>query len=164
MKKREVVDTRRHLLENTYASIYDELVERLEIDKDSLDDDLRTFADAYYRIADAVAVSATLRDESKAKLQEVEADVSERVRQELTEAGVKFTVDQVRQSTMTRPSVTKARTRYQQDVYQHNRWSALKEAWDKRSFAIHNMVELYTSQYYSVQRENTSGRKKRHRR
>lgn len=131
-----------------------ELEQGLRIDKNGLDDALEQQPDLYYRVAKLVSLEMSRRDALKQELEEVEAEVDERVRIEAESAKEKLTETEAKMRVRLDPKLKRVR----QDILRANRrvgdLQALEKSFTQRSYAIKELVSLYVSQYFG---DNTGG-------
>lgn len=126
---------------------------------DGLEKVSREMGDVFYRVAKALEIKMSLRDQAKSDLEEEEArcdldirdlfekqvEVAERLAEKTKEKKTlpKQTEGQIRAQIVTDPDVKKARARYQQLKLEAGLYSALKESFQQRSYAMNHLVDIF---------------------
>lgn len=121
----------------------------LKIDEHALDEALLIQPDSFYRVAKALALAISRRDEAKVLLADEEASVDLKARRDAEIAGDKITEAEVKQRVRLDKAVGRARGVFMNCEKQVNKWLALKESFIQRSHALKHLVELYIANYYS---------------
>lgn len=126
-----------------------ELEEGLRIDKNALDEALERAPDLYYRVSKELTLATSRRDAIKQELAEIEAEADNTIRIRAEGAKVKLTETDAKMQARLEPAVKRAN----RDLIEANRvvgmFSALKDAFNQRSYAIKDLVSLYVANYYS---------------
>jgi len=127
---------------------FTDMADKIQIDRDSLDDCLIQQPQLYYEVSERLAMAISRRDAQKDEVKVVESEVDELVRQDaaeeekkITEAGVKAQVAQHKDVIAARKILTRLDTEIA-------RLSALKEAYSQRSHALRELCGLYAANYW----------------
>jgi hypothetical protein len=127
---------------------FQELEAGLIIDEHALDEALLTQADSFYRVAQRLATLISERDGAKQHLEEVEARVDAKVRHDAEVAGEKITEREVASQKSLHHDVQKANKDLLDLSYEVGLASALKEAFQQRSYALGKLTDLYIAGYF----------------
>lgn len=126
------------------------LAGRLSINEHSLDVALREHPDLFYTVATELALAISNRDEAKMEVDEVEAKVASEIRHRASVDDEKVTDKSVSDQVKLDKRVQAASTKFIEQRLNAAKWTALKEAYESRSYAISKLVDLYLSNYYST--------------
>lgn len=121
----------------------------LLIDQHSLDTALREHPDLFYKVATELALAISNRDEAKQNLDETEAQVDLEIRAECARLNEKTTEKEVMSQCKIDKKVKLANDKMLEEKYNAAKWTALKEAYESRSYALSKLVDLYIVGYYS---------------
>ena len=127
---------------------YDELEEALLIDKEDLDSVNETHADLFHRVSKQLALLISRRDAAKLEKEDIEARIDARIRHDAEVHETKLTEKQVESEKRLHKDVQAAVNRQSQLNEQVGRWSALKESFQQRSYALGHLADLYVSGYF----------------
>lgn len=119
----------------------------LKIDEHRLDEANVRQADLFYRVAKQLALKISERDFSKTKLQELEAKVDGEIREDARDQ--KITEKDVESQKLQDQRVMSARRELTNLNNQVGVWSALKEAYTQRSYALGHLTDLYVGNYFA---------------
>lgn len=133
-----------------------ELEEGLRIDEHALDEALRDHPEMFYRVAKALALEISRRDEAKQAHQDAEFKADLAIRARAESQGKKMTESEVRSRVNQSEDVIFRRDTLLRLSESVGLLSSLKEAFQARSYALKDLVGLYVSNYYSAS-EHTSG-------
>lgn len=125
------------------------LESKLAIDEHALDVALRDHPDTFYRVAMELALAVSLRDEAKQDLEEVEAEVDMELRKDAATIGAKTTEKEIESNKKVDKNVRAATDRFMEARYNAAKWTALKDAFEQKSYALSKLVDLYLGNYYS---------------
>ena len=126
-------------IQNTLA----DLRLKLSIDKDDLDEALVEQPDLYYHVADAYVTAVAERDAAKLDLEQATAELDKQFREAAAAAEEKMTETSLQRKIATTPRIMtleRDMLRYRVDA---DRWQALKEAFQQRSFMLRELVAMY---------------------
>lgn len=129
----------------------EELEAGLRIDKNALDDALEQYPDLFYRVSKQLTHAISIRDAIKQEVSEIEAEVDADVRADAAEKKDKVTEPEVKMMTRLDPKLIKANRDLRNATTRVNELSALKEAFQQRSYAVKDLVSLYVANYFSDQ-------------
>lgn len=132
-----------------YERMCKEFEQLLVADKDDLDEHIRLFPDLYHKVSSAAALAEALCAESREEVKRVEAEIGDKVYKKLVKNGEKFTNETLRRKIISRSEWKEAHSRNLEDNYVYSRWIALKSALEKKSYGMHDLVQLYVAQYYT---------------
>lgn len=127
-----------------------ELETALAINEYALNEERAKNPELFYRVAKAYALTMSRRDAAKQALADAEARADLAFREEAQGANRKITEGEVRATVLTSPSVDSARrllARLNEEVGQ---LGALKEAYEDRSYALKDLINLYVANYYGA--------------
>lgn len=122
---------------------------RLAIDEYALDVALREHPDLFYQVASELALAISRRDEAKQEVDEVEATVDKELRRSAAMAGDKITEKEVESNKKLDKKVQTANDNFLEKRLEAAKWTALKEAYEQRSYALSKLVELHLANYSS---------------
>jgi hypothetical protein len=126
-------------VQNTLA----DLRSKLSIDKDDLDEALVEQPDLYYHVADAYVTAVAERDASKLDLEQATAELDEQYRKKAVEEEEKLTEAALRNKIISTPRIQKLEKDLLYLRAEADRWQALKEAFQQRSFMLRELVAMY---------------------
>lgn len=127
---------------------YAKLEAALAIDEDALEEGHRDQPQAFYQVAKALALATSQRDGGKKALEETEAEVDLRHRQMAAASEEKITEPGLKSKLALNAQVKAARDRLLKLDHRVKKLTALKEAFEMRSFALNKLVDLYIHNYY----------------
>jgi hypothetical protein len=127
----------------------DELEAKLLIDEYGLDVSLRENPDLFYKVSFELAYAISERDEAKNNLAKIEAEVDKRLRRDAAIGGTKTTEKEIECNKQLDREVIEASEKYMDRKLAASLWEVLKEAYEKRSFALSSLVDLYSANYFS---------------
>ena len=126
-----------------------QLEAKLKIDEHALDIALREHPDLFYQVATELALAISNRDEAKQDLDEVEAEVDIELRNAAAISGEKTTETQIQSNKKISKKVKSANDKFLAERLNAAKWTALKEAYESRSYALSKLVDLHLANYYS---------------
>lgn len=146
-----------------------ELELALGIDEHALEEALRSQPETFYRVSKALALVISRRDAAKQALSDAEASADLAVRDESREeesraardaaksgkdktgaSKIKLTEGEVKARVQLDPAVVDARDVFAQLSEEVGKLSALKEAFQQRSYALKDLCGLYIANYYTA--------------
>lgn len=127
-----------------------QLETKLQINEHALDIALREHPDLFYKVASELALAISNRDEAKQDLDETEAQVDLSIRSEAAKLGEKTTEKEVQSMCKIDKSVKAANDKLLAEKLNTAKWTALKEAYEARSYALSKLVDLFIANYYSA--------------
>jgi hypothetical protein len=133
------------------------LEDKLKIDQHSLDTALREHPDLFYKVASELALAISNRDEAKQDVDEVEAEVDMELRKDAATSGAKTTEKEIESNRKVDKNVRAANDRFLAKRYEAAKWTALKEAYEARSYALSKLVDLFLAAYYDANEDKRSG-------
>ena len=132
------------------------LENKLHIDEHALDIALREHPDLVYDVSLALAQAISIRDMTKLELDETEAEVDKEIRRAAHVSDDKVTEKEVESHKKLDKRVKSANRKFLEEKLKAAKLTALTEAYEKRSYALSKLVDLYLANYYSTN-ENTTG-------
>jgi len=126
-----------------------QLEAKLQIDQHALDIALREHPDLFYKVASELALAISNRDEAKQDLDEIEAEIDIKLRNDAAIVGEKTTETQIQSNKKIHPKVKSANDKLLEQKLHTAQWTALKEAYEARSYALSKLVDLYLANYFS---------------
>jgi hypothetical protein len=133
-----------------------ELEAKLEIDEHALDIALREHPDLVYDVTQELALAVSHRDMAKLELDEIEAEIDKDIRKDASINDEKVTEKEVESIKKTHQKVKAANRKFLEEKFNAAKWTALKDAYEQRSYALSKLVDLYLTSYFSTN-ENTTG-------
>lgn len=133
------------------------LEQKLQIDQHALDIALREHPDLFYKVASELALAISNRDEVKQDLDELEAEVDIELRKIAATALEKSTETQIQSKKKIDKRVIAANDKHMAERLNAAKWTALKEAYEARSYALSKLVDLYLASYYSSNEDKKTG-------
>lgn len=127
----------------------DEFKGKIVFDEHALDVALRDHPGLVFDIGVELAIAISVRDEAKQSFDEIEAKVDGEIRRAAAVADEKVTEKEVESQKKLDRRVQAANKAYLERKLDAAKWSALKEAFEQRSYALSKLVELYLNNYYS---------------
>lgn len=120
-----------------------DLRSKLSIDKDDLDEALVEQPDLYYHVADAYVTAVAERDSAKLNLEQATAVLDEQFRKQAIEDEEKMTEAALRNKITSAPRIQVLEKELLYLRAEADRWQALKEAYQQRSFMLRELVAMY---------------------
>lgn len=139
--------TKRRVVEDESDS-FEVLEAGLAFDKHALDDGLLTQSDLFHRVSKSLALTISRRDAAKQYVSEVEAEVDRRIRRKAQDSENKVTDRGIEAMKRLDDSVKDANAELHRLNKQVGLLSALKEAYQQRSYALRSLVDLHSSGYF----------------
>jgi hypothetical protein len=134
-----------------------QLEDKLIINEHALDVALREHPDLFYRVATELAIAVSNRDAAKMSLEKVEAMVDMDLRADAAKIGAKTTEKEIESNKKVDKTVIAANENFLSERYNAAKWTALREAYEQRSYALSKLVDLYLANYYSSQEDKKTG-------
>lgn len=141
--------------------LVEELKGLLRIDKNALDEELVQSPELLFKVSDAYIAAVDVRDALKNDLAVVEAEADKKIRHAADVADEKVTEGAIKARVMTHKDRVKAYNAFLDAKLAADRLGALKEAFTLRGYAIRELCQLFTSNYYqerSVRRDAATDR------
>lgn len=135
------------------TNLLKQLESNLVIDQHALDQALREHPDLFYKVATELALAISHRDEAKQDLDQMEATVDAELRRAAAVSEDKVTEKQIESNKNTDKRVVAANDKFLSEKYETAKWTALKDAYEQRSYALSKLVDLYLANYYSSQED-----------
>lgn len=137
----------------------DRLREQLLIERDALSDCLIEQPQLYFDVATGHAESVARRDALKLDVEEVQAEVDKRIRADAVVKDVKLTEAAIQQQLKLDAKVADLAHRSLAAREETDRWAALREAYQQRSFMLRELVALHVSERHDVALSNGAGQR-----
>lgn len=118
---------------------------QLQIDTDDLDGSLVEQPDLYYHVAEQFALAVANRDTSKLELEEAQAELDEQYRKKALEDDVKITEAALSKKLIATPRIQELERALLATRAEADKWQALKEAFQQRSFMLRELVSIRIS-------------------
>src|SRR4051812_37664570 len=125
-----------------------ELESGLLIEEHALDEALASQADCFYHVSKELAELISLRDFAKSHLADTEAKISITIRSSLQGKDKKPTEGEINAKVRTSKFVMEANKNLLDLQRKVGSYSALKESFEQRSYALNKLVELYSAGYF----------------
>lgn len=142
-------------VEGRERSLLDQLADAVVIDKHSLDECWVEQPDIFWRVSDQLAKANNHRDRLKLERDRVITEVGAEKREDAEAEVERAKKGRVSETAIAREielddRVVEARDNYQRAVYQAERWLALKESFQQRSYALKDLSNLHLANYYQT--------------
>jgi hypothetical protein len=128
----------------------DNLRDQLSIDKDDLDTSLIEQPDLYYHVAECFSEAVADRDSAKLDLEQALAGLDEQLRQEAAAREEKVTEVLIQRRLATHPRIQELERSSLRLRAEVDKWQALKEAYQQRSFMLRELVQMLISRLSNV--------------
>jgi hypothetical protein len=125
-----------------------ELEAGLVINEHELETESARHPDVFYRVAKRLVLETSKRDALKQAVKETEAEVDLEYRRVTEKATDKPREKAIESACVLDPRVREIKEQYLQAVHIVDEWTALKEAFQQRSYELTHLVELYCHNYY----------------
>lgn len=129
----------------------------LKINEHALDIALRNHPDLFYDVGLELALAISNRDEAKQDLEEIEAQVDMELRRAAAASGEKTTEKEIESNRKVDKRVIAANDKFFEQKLNAANLSALKEAYEQKSYALSKLVDLYLAAYYSSNEDKKTG-------
>ena len=139
----------------------DRLRDSLVIDRDGLGECLIEQPQLYYDVASAHVESVARRDALKLDVEEVQAKVDKRIRDEAATKDTKITEASIQQTLRLDPKVADMARKSLAAREESDRLAALKDAYQQRSFMLRELVALRISERGDIALANGAGQRPR---
>lgn len=130
------------------------LREQLQIDRDDLDTCLVEQPDLYYHVAEAYVLAVAKRDEAKLDLEQATADLDKQFREAAAAAEEKVTEAALSRKLASAPRIQKLERELLGLRVEADKWQALKEAFQQRSFMMRELVAMFIRRMSDVSLEH----------
>jgi hypothetical protein len=130
----------------------------LVIDKDDLDTCLVQQPELFDHVAEAHSMAVAERDATKLALEEAEAWGSQQIREEYAEAKIKTTEGDIKEKLITDKKLGALRRTLLQQKAEVDRWAALKESYQQRSYMLKELAPMKLARMFSSGSVSTSSR------
>lgn len=128
---------------------FDELKQKLIINKTALDEELVHQAHSFYELADMYSAAVSQRDALYEEVKQVDADLYGVIRVELEQRGVKATEAIVASQVQSSQEHKDAHKAFLDAKLLADKLGALKEAYGQRAYMLRDLVQLYAVGYFS---------------
>lgn len=125
-----------------------ELEEGLRINKTALDDELQMQPELFYAVSKRAALAVSIRDGAKQTLQETESRINLAVRLAAEKDGEKLTEREVEARVRLHSKVQAAQDALLAANHEVAMLSALKDAFQQRSYVLKDLANLWVANYY----------------
>jgi hypothetical protein len=125
-----------------------DLQEQLAIDKSVLDDEVIRQPVLFYSVSEMLTDALAEKDGAKEDLAVVDADVAFKIRKGLSKGTARVTDKVVESHVLTSPEHEKAFTAYLNAKTRADKLTALKDAFQQRSYMLRDLVSLYSANYF----------------
>lgn len=119
-----------------------QLREELSINKNALDDCLMEQPDLYYHVAEGYTLAVAARDAAKLDLEQTMAEKAEEIRERALRDDEKITETAITRKLATDPEVAGLEEHLLELRGTADKWQALKEAFQQRSFMLRELVQM----------------------
>lgn len=130
----------------------------LNIDQDLLEEECATHSESFYHAAKEYALTVSRRDFAKQALAELTAEIDAQLRYEADRADEKTTEPAIAASKLRNLAIRTAQKELLELSRDVGEWGALKEAFEQRSYALRDMVQLWLGNYYGDKPTASAGK------
>lgn len=130
------------------------LRQQLQIDRDDLDTCLVEQPDLYYHVAEAYVLAVAKRDEAKLDLEQVTAELGEVMRNAAAVKEEKLTEAAITRKLSDSPRLQEKERALLSLRVEADKWQALKEAFQQRSFMMRELVAMFIRRMSDVSLEH----------
>ncbi len=116
---------------------------QLQIDKDDLDTCLVEQPDLYYHVAENYVNAVARRDAVKLSIEQVTAELGEQMRKAAAAREEKLTESAITRKIADTPRLQEMEEQYLSLRLEADKWQALKEAFQQRSFMLRELVAIF---------------------
>lgn len=128
----------------------DQLQDQLAIDRDDLDTCLSDQPNLYFHVADVYTRAIADREKAQSELSMTKARIDREIRHASAEEGTKRTEASIEKEMKGDKRYHEARRIWEDKAALAERWGALKESYQQRSFMLRELVQLYISERHDV--------------
>jgi hypothetical protein len=163
MRKLEDIKTRAtkqklHNLEGVTARL--NLQRHIPFDKNKLDDAIQEQSQLFLEVANGLANATSEKDGLKHELEDLEAELSQKLRKEYARKNEKFTENGLREEVSLKPNCLRLRKELTRAKSEADHWFALKEAFLQRSYMLKEQAALFIAGYFMQDSVKTSNERK----
>lgn len=133
----------------------------LRIDRDDLDTSLMEQPEMFHHVANAFVEASARRDEAKLELEELLAELDQSVRAKALQDDEKLTETALQNRLREMPRVQEAQRRCLATRKEADRWVALKESFQQRSFMLRELVHKLIAERHDLSAEAGAGQNQR---
>lgn len=126
----------------------DELRQKLEIDKHSLDDEIVRQPQTFFEISEAAVKATARRDFCKEEVKRIDADLAAYHRKKIEKSGTRATDSAVASAVAADPKHHAAVDKYIKASQKAELLNALKEAFSQRSYMLRDLSALFIANYF----------------
>ena len=138
-------------------SLLKQLEAKLVIDEHALDIALREHPDLLYKVASELALAISNRDEAKQELEQIQAQVDSELRKAALISDQKVTETSIQSNKNTDKRVIAANDVFLEKSYEAAKWTALRSAYEQRSYSLSKLVDLFLANYFSTNEDKKTG-------
>lgn len=128
--------------------LFEELKAGLRFSKNDLDSALIEQPVLFHRVSEEFAKAVSRRDEARNEREAVRARLDAVIRRQYAKDSAKLTEAQLTAMIQGEEDFIEAQDNYSKLGHAADRWQALKEAFQQRSYVLKDMVQLYSANYY----------------
>lgn len=132
------------------AMHYDDLRKRLQIDKRDLDTEIAQNPEMFADAGDMTTDANSERDTAKEALDQMDAELYFKCKEDLEEEGGKPTETAIKMAVEMHMDHIKATDRYLDAKRKAEKLGVLKESFQMRSYALKDMAGLYVANYFTT--------------
>jgi hypothetical protein len=133
-----------------------DLEKGLLIDKDALDEAIENQPDLFYHVSQELAYLISERDAAKQAVENTESEADVSIRQLVKKSTDKVTESEIKARINNHKKVRDATDDYLNLCRKVGQYTALKEAFQQRGYALNKLVDLYTAGYFGDAAHRTS--------
>lgn len=126
----------------------DEFRKYLEIDRSSLDDEVRRHASLLFKVSEAMVEAIAKRDYFKEHLASMDAKIDQELRADFEDKGDKYTESQIKSLILTDKERCGVNAKLLEAKAEADKLIALKDAFHQRGYMIRDLCSLYVANFY----------------
>lgn len=121
---------------------------QLKVDKENLDEELSNFPSLFYTVSEHYLEAYKHVKRLEQRMDRKFASLASAFRSAADSEGSKITETQIKQEVEIHPTYRKAKAKLSDAVYIKDRWGALKDAYNQKSFSMKGLVSLANDEKY----------------
>lgn len=148
------------LLERDEATFLAEMEAGLRIDPEALEIACQRQPEQFYVVSKRLAMQISRRDAAKQYLEETRGRIYLVVKNAAVERNEKITEKEIEARLAKHSKIVEAQKLLLETNHAVAQWSAIKEAYNQRNYALKSLVDLYLSNYYGDTSSMSSSKEK----
>jgi hypothetical protein len=126
----------------------EELKERLEPDRNSLDDELIQQPSLYFMVGEMLVTAISIRDAAKENLERIDAELAERIRADWTKKKIRWSETKVGDQVLMEEEHIEAKREHNGASLYVGRLQSLQASFDQKGRNLRDLVNLFIAGYF----------------